>query len=57
MRAGYTLKNMEVYANITNLTNELYAHNVSRGKWGDTFTPAAGRIVAMGITYTFTSKK
>jgi outer membrane receptor protein involved in Fe transport len=57
LRAAYSIKNLELYTNITNLTDEMYAHNVSRGKWGATYSPAAGRTFAMGMTYTFTGKK
>jgi iron complex outermembrane recepter protein len=56
LRAGYTFKGLEVYTNVLNLTNEHYAHNVTRGRWGDTFVPAASRTVALGLNYTFTGK-
>lgn len=56
-RAAYGLKNIELYTNITNLTDELYAHNVTRSRWGATYTPAAGRTFALGIAYTFTGKE
>ncbi|MDO1448202.1 TonB-dependent receptor [Rhodocytophaga aerolata] len=57
LRAAYSIKNVELYTNITNLTNELYAHNVTRSRWGATYNPAAGRTIAMGLSYTFTGKK
>jgi outer membrane receptor protein involved in Fe transport len=57
LRAGYAFGGFEVYANVTNLTDELYAQNVSRGPWGDTFSPAAGRTVAAGVHYTFKGKE
>jgi outer membrane receptor protein involved in Fe transport len=56
VRAAYNIKNLELYTNILNLTDEFYAHNVSRSKWGATYTPAAGRTFAMGLTYTFSKK-
>lgn len=49
LRAGYQFKFVEVYANLLNLSNELYAHNASRGAFGNTYTPAAPRLLTMGI--------
>lgn len=49
LRAGYQFKFVEVYANLLNLSNELYAHNASRGAFGNTYTPAAPRLLTMGV--------
>jgi iron complex outermembrane receptor protein len=49
LRAGYAFKMMEIFANLLNLTNELYAHNASRGGFGVTYTPAAPRVLNVGI--------
>jgi outer membrane receptor protein involved in Fe transport len=59
MRTGYQWKGMEVFANIMNLTNELYANAATRGNGVNdrtTFTPAAPRTLVVGIQYTFTGK-
>lgn len=49
LRAGYEFKMVELFANLLNLTNELYAHNASRGAFGNTYTPAAPRLLTMGV--------
>lgn len=49
LRAGYQFKMVEIYANLLNLSNELYAHNASRGAFGNTYTPAAPRLLTMGV--------
>lgn len=59
-RAGYTWKGIEVYTNLMNLTDELYAHSATRGNNTTdrtTFTPAAPRTFVMGIQYSFSGKK
>ena len=60
LRAGYTHKSgIEVFANVMNLTNELYAYQATRGNNitdRTTFTPAAPRLVVGGIQYNFTGK-
>ncbi len=57
LRAGYQWKSIEVFSNILNLTNELYANAATRGNGVNdrtTFTPAAPRTFVFGIQYTFT---
>jgi iron complex outermembrane recepter protein len=61
-RAGYQWRSVEIFTNILNLTDELYAHNVTRGNGNaaadrSTFTPAAPRTVTLGIQYNFTGKQ
>jgi outer membrane receptor protein involved in Fe transport len=59
LRTGYELKGIEVFANIMNLTDELYAHSVTRGNSVNdrtTFTPAAPRTFVLGIQYTFNAR-
>ncbi len=54
LRAGYQFRNMEVYCNVLNLTDELYASAVTRGSNNrDTFSAGAPRTVAVGFKYTF----
>lgn len=57
IRAGYSVKGFEVFANILNATNELYANMASRGSFGDQFNPAAPRVFTGGINYNFSGKK
>lgn len=59
-RAGYNFKGIEVFTNIMNLTDELYANQASRGNNATdrtTYTPAAPRTVVIGLQYNFTGKK
>jgi iron complex outermembrane receptor protein len=58
-RTGYQLKGFEIFSNITNLTNELYANTATRGNGVSdrtTFTPAPPRTFVFGVQYTFTGK-
>jgi iron complex outermembrane receptor protein len=58
-RTGYHLKGFEIFSNILNLTNELYANAATRGNGVNdrtTFTPAAPRTFVLGVQYTFTGK-
>ena len=60
LRCAYVIKGFEIFTNITNLTDELYANSATRGNSpGDrtTFTPAAPRTFVLGMQYTFTGKK
>lgn len=59
-RAGYTIKGFEVFTNIMNLTDELYAFNATRGNLSSsrtTFTPAPPRTFVLGVQYNFSAKK
>ena len=59
-RIGYKWKGVEVYTNIMNLTDVLYATNVTRGNFStstSTYTASAPRTFLMGIQYNFSGKK
>ncbi|MDJ1506172.1 TonB-dependent receptor [Xanthocytophaga agilis] len=59
-RTGYTWKGVEVFVNVMNLTNELYANSTSLGNGASdraTYTAGAPRTFVMGIQYNFTGKK
>ena len=58
-RAGYKWKSIEVFTNVMNLTNALYATNATRGNATTdrtTFTPAAPRTFTVGMQYNFVGK-
>lgn len=58
-RAGYQWKGIEIFTNILNLTDALYATNATRGNAATdrtTFTPAAPRTFTVGVQYNFTGK-
>lgn len=59
LRAGYNFKGIEVFTNITNLTDELYANQASRGNNATdrtTYTAAAPRTFTVGVQYNFVGK-
>ncbi|KHJ37656.1 colicin I receptor [Pedobacter glucosidilyticus] len=58
-RVGYKWKAIELYANIMNFTDELFANSATRGNNltdRSTFNPGAPRTYVMGIQYNFTGK-
>jgi iron complex outermembrane recepter protein len=58
-RAGYKIKSFEVFSNIFNITDALYASNATRGNNATdrtTYTPAAPRTFIFGVQYTFVGK-
>lgn len=59
-RAGYQWKSIEIYGNIINLTDKLYAYNVSRANLSTSqpaYLAAAPRTFLLGIQYNFSLKK
>lgn len=59
-RTGYQWKCAEVFVNVMNITDELYAYNATRGNATNsrtTYTPAPPRTFVFGIQYNFVSKK
>jgi outer membrane receptor protein involved in Fe transport len=59
-RMAYQWKGIEFYTNIMNITDKLYAHNVSRGNNAtdkSTYTAAAPRTFVFGLQYHFKLKK
>jgi outer membrane receptor protein involved in Fe transport len=60
MRAGYSFMGIELFVNVYNVTDELYANTASRGNNASdrsTFNPGAPRIFNFGFQYSFTAKK
>ncbi|WP_395059562.1 TonB-dependent receptor [Flavobacterium sp.] len=59
-RIGYSYKSIEFYTNIINLTDKLYAYNVTKGNNASdkvTYTASAPRTFMIGIQYNFDLKK
>lgn len=59
-RTGYSFKGVEVFCNVLNLTNALYASNVTRGNGlndRSAFNTAAPRTFVMGVQYNFSKNK
>jgi outer membrane receptor protein involved in Fe transport len=60
IRVGYKWRSIEVYSNIMNITDELYASSASRGNNVNdrtSFNPGAPRTFVFGIQYNFVGKK
>jgi iron complex outermembrane recepter protein len=60
VRAGYNFKCFEVFVNVLNATDELYANSASRGNNAtdrSTYNPGQPRTFVMGIQYNFIGKK
>jgi iron complex outermembrane receptor protein len=59
LRTGYQWRTFEIFCNIMNLTDELYANAATRGNSINdhtVYTPAAPRTFIFGIQYTFIGK-
>lgn len=59
-RMSYQWKKLEIFSNVLNVTNELYANAATRGNAsGDrtTFTPAAPRTIVIGLQYNIANEK
>jgi iron complex outermembrane recepter protein len=58
-RVGYQLKQVELFANLLNLTDALYAYNTTRGNGNNdqsTYTASAPRTIMFGLQYHFKLK-
>ncbi len=59
-RTGYKFKWVEIFGNVLNVTNSLYAHTISRGNNPTDmaiYTPAAPRTFVLGVQFNFEGKK
>ncbi|WP_020530395.1 TonB-dependent receptor [Flexithrix dorotheae] len=56
LRLGYEWKAFEIWSNIINLTDELYATVASASQWGESYTPGNPRNFNLGIAYKFSKK-
>lgn len=56
LRLGYTWKSFEVWTNVLNVTNELYATVARATKWGQSYSLGKPRHIAFGIGYSFKGK-
>ncbi|MGI4832803.1 MAG: hypothetical protein ACRYFK_05010 [Janthinobacterium lividum] len=50
------MRGLEVWANVVNLSNALYATLVTANQYGTTYTAAAPRTVTLGLGYTCAAK-
>ena len=56
LRAGYQIGNFELWGNLMNVTDKLYATNASLSRWGESYTPGLPRLLQFGIGYKFSGK-
>ena len=56
LRAGYTIKGFEIWANLLNFTNQHYALSARRSRWGDSYTIGNPININIGLGYKFIGK-
>lgn len=56
LRIGYTFKSFEVWTNMMNLSNQLYATVARRSQYGDSYNIGERRTINVGIGYNFKQK-
>jgi outer membrane receptor for ferric coprogen and ferric-rhodotorulic acid len=56
LRLGYERNGFEIWTNILNATNQLYATVVRANAWGETYSVGNPRNVNIGIGYKFSKK-
>ena len=57
LRVGYKFKGFDVWLNILNITDELYATVASKSAWGKSYRIGNPRSFNLGLAYTFKAKK
>jgi len=57
IRVGYERKGFEIWANIMNVTDELYATTARSSRWGDSYSAGNPRHITVGVAYNFAKKK
>lgn len=57
LRAGYELKGIQLWINLENLTDELYANTAEKTAFGHSYTPGTPRNLVFGLGYKFGSKR
>lgn len=57
IRMGYTIKHFDIWLNTLNVTNELYATNVTKSKWGKSYRIGNPISFNLGVAYNFKGKK
>jgi iron complex outermembrane recepter protein len=60
LRTGYKIHKFDIWLNILNLTNDLYAVRVQRSSYGSqavTYVPGTRRSIFLGVEYNFSRGK
>lgn len=56
LRLGYHIKSFEAWCHVLNLTNSLYATQVSKSRFGESYAPGDPTAFTLGIGYNFSVK-
>jgi outer membrane receptor for ferric coprogen and ferric-rhodotorulic acid len=56
-RVGYTFKNLEMWTNCLNVTDNIFATVVEKNAFGTSYRPGQLRTINIGIAYTFKNNK
>lgn len=52
-RAGYRIHGVEVWTNVMNISDELYATSARSSRWGDSYSVGKPRHITVGLSYNF----
>ena len=55
-RCGYSFKDFDLWVNVMNVANELYATVVRSTPWGDNYNAGEPRTLTLGVGYNFKNK-
>lgn len=55
-RVGYKFKNFELWTNVMNFSDQLYATVARRSRWGDSYSVGEPRAFNIGLAYNFQKK-
>lgn len=57
LRFGYELKGFEIWANVMNVSNKLYATVARSNRWGESYSVGEPRAITLGLAYNFQKKQ
>ena len=53
LRLGYERKRLDTWVNVLNLTDELYATNASKSRFGKSYSPGDPLTFSVGVAFRF----
>ncbi len=57
LRLGYSIKGFEIWTNIMNIADNVYAVRASKSAWGQSYNPGDPRTFTIGLSYQFKDDK
>lgn len=57
LRVGYAIKGFDVWCNIMNITDKLYATNAGKSRYGKSYSPGDPRTFSIGLGYKFSKEE